>query len=233
MGLISQQTMLVPIVLFMVTIFAAQMVATAMAAEKENKTLETLLSSPISRTGLAVAKMVAAGIVALIGAAAYMVGFNFYMEGLMGQVPDSGSGLAEQLGLVLGLGDYVLLGISLFFAILVALAIALILGSFADSVRSVGAVIGPVIVLLAIPYFFVLFLDVSSLSMPLRVLVYAIPFSHAMMTAPNLFLGRYLPVVAGIAYQAVWFAVMAFVAARIFSSDKVLTMKLKWSRSRS
>ena len=61
MGFVSQQTTFIPIVLFIVIIFAAQMIATAIATEKENKTLETLLSYPISRASLVTAKMVAAG----------------------------------------------------------------------------------------------------------------------------------------------------------------------------
>jgi len=235
MGFVSQQTTFIPIVLFMVIIFAAQMIATTIAAEKENKTLETLLASPISRSALVTAKMVSAGLVALIAAIAYMGALRYYMDGLIGGPADT-TGLsesAEGLGLVLGAGDYALLGVTLFLGILCALAIALILGSFVDSVRAVGVVITPLMALIMIPYFLVLMLDVATLSPALKYLVFAIPFSYPMMVAPNLFLDNYTLVWWGIAYQAFLFAVFAFIAARIFSSDKILTLKLRIGRRKS
>ncbi len=75
-GLISQQSMLIPIVLMMIVIYSSQMVISAMAMEKQNKTLETLLTVPIKRTSIITAKMLAAGLVGLISAGVYMFGFQ-------------------------------------------------------------------------------------------------------------------------------------------------------------
>ena len=50
-------TIYIPIVLFVAVIFASQMIATAIATEKENKTLETLLSYPVTRTSIVTSKM--------------------------------------------------------------------------------------------------------------------------------------------------------------------------------
>ncbi len=240
MGFISTQTTFVPIVLFIVTLFAAQMVAVAIATEKENKTLETLLAMPISRPAIVTAKMVAAGFVALISAAGYMVGMNYYMNGLMkglggagGAAADAASkAFAEKLGLTLGLGDYALLGLSLFGAILVALALALILGAFAENVKSVQSLLAPLMVLLMVPYFLVLFIDINSLAPLAKTLVLAIPFSHAFLAAPNLFLSDTGAVVRGALYELAWFGVLVVIAGRIFSSDRLLTMKLSLSRKK-
>ncbi|MBN2405534.1 MAG: ABC transporter permease [Coriobacteriia bacterium] len=235
-GFISQQTMFIPIVLFLVTIFAAQMVATTIANEKENKTLETLLATPISRGGLVASKMIAAATVALLSAGAYMLGMSYYMKGLQaslgGMELGGGSGALAELGLSLGVGDYVLLGITMFFAILVAISIALILGAFAENVRAVQSLLTPLIMMLMLPYLLVLLLDIEAVSPVLRVLVYAIPFSHPFMAGPNLFLGNYGMVWAGIAYEALWFVAFLVLAARIFSSDRILTMKLDLGKKR-
>ncbi len=75
-GLISQQSMLIPIVLMMIVIYSSQMVISAMAMEKQNKTLETLLTVPIKRTSIITAKMLAAGLIGLISAGVYMFGFQ-------------------------------------------------------------------------------------------------------------------------------------------------------------
>lgn len=239
MGFVSSQTTFVPIILFLVIVFAMQMVATAVATEKENKTLESLLAMPVSRSGLVAAKMLAAGAIALLSAAAYMIGMSSYLRGLeKGFGGGAGGGLeasrqlAEQLGLTLGVGDYALMGLSIFAAVLVALAAALMLGAFAENVKAVQSLLTPVMILVMVPYFLTLLTDISSLPVWLQWLVKAIPFSHSFTAAPNLFLGNIGAVAAGIAYQLVWFVALVFVAARIFSSDKILTMRLSLGKKR-
>ncbi|MDI6900554.1 MAG: ABC transporter permease [Anaerosomatales bacterium] len=236
---ISQQTTFIPIILFLVIVFAAQMIAGAIASEKENKTLETLLAMPVGRGALVTAKMLAAATIALLSAGAYMAGMLYYMRNIQesfgaGTGPTAtGSAALEQLGLSLGVGDWVLLGLTVFVAILVALAVAIVLGGFADNVRAAQSLLAPLMLLLMIPYFLVLFLDVSTVSPLLRYLIYAIPFSHPFMAGPNLFLDNYAMVWFGIAYETVWFLVFVVIAARIFSSDRILTMKLDLGKKRS
>ena len=241
MGFVGQQTTFIPIVLFVVIIFAAQMIATAIATEKENKTLETLLSYPISRASLVTAKMVAAGLVALAMAGVYMAGMRSYMNGIeTGLVGEGASTRAaaaseavlRQLGLTFGPTDYAMLGLSLFAGILVALSMAIILGAFAESVKSVQALLTPLMVLLLVPYFLTLFLDIGDLPTALRWVVMAIPFTYPFLAGPNLFLGNEAAVWFGIAYQTLWFVVLVAIAARIFSSDRILTMKLSLGRKR-
>jgi ABC-2 type transport system permease protein len=242
MGFVSQQTTFIPIVLFIVIIFAAQMIATAIAAEKENKTLETLLSYPISRASIVTAKMMAAGLVALVSAGVYMLGMRSYMGGIERSLGGGGQAAANAaaaseatmraLGLTFGVGDYALLGLSLFAGILVALSIAIILGAFAESVKAVQALLTPLMILLLVPYFLTLFVDLATLPTAIRYIVMAIPFTYPFMAGPNLFLGNFGQVWFGIGYELLWFAVFVFFAARIFSSDRILTMKLNLSRKR-
>lgn len=241
-GFIGQQTLFIPIVLFMVIVFAAQLIATTIATEKENKTLETLLSYPISRTSLVVAKMFAAGLISFIAAGAYMLGMRQYMSGLetsMGGGPgadaaaEASRDVMRQLGLVFGASDYVMLGLSLFAGILLALSIAIILGAFAESVKAVGALITPLMVLLMVPYLLTMFVNLQTASPVLRWGLMAIPFTHPFMAAQNLFLGNDGAVWLGIGYQVLWFVAFALIAARIFSSDRILTMKLNLSRKKN
>jgi len=129
----TSQTVLIPIVLFLVIVLAAQMVAVAVATEKENKTLEILLSSPVSRQIIVSAKMTAAGLVALIMAGIYLYGMSKYITGISGQslVTSLGGNIdssIQNLGIVFNSTDYIILGLSLFLGILSALAIARILG---------------------------------------------------------------------------------------------------------
>lgn len=231
---IYQQTTFIPIILSIVIIFAAQMIATAMATEKENKTLETLLSTPVSRQALVGSKMVGAGLIAFLSSVVYMFGFRSYTSGFTGETAtnDVTKNALHQLGLVFTTGDYIFLGFSLFAAILVALAIALILGAFTEDVKSVQGAITPLMVLILIPYFLVMFLDYNTLPTVLRYLIYLIPFSHPFLAAPNLYLGNINLVIYGIFYQLVVFFLFLFIAAKIFSTDKIMTLKLNFGKKR-
>lgn len=236
-GFVSAQSIFVPIILMMIIIYSSQMVISAIAMEKQNKTLETLLTVPISRTSIVTAKMFASGLVGLIAAVIYMFGFRYYMSGFMGDVSaavaSSGiGGVIQKLGLAMTTKGYVVLGISLFLAILCALALATILGVLAEDYRSAQSLILPLIFLVMIPYFLSFFSDINSLSLPARILVLAIPFSHPFLTTQNLLLGNYQAIFGGIVYMLIFFIVLIVLAARIFSTDKVLTMKLKFRKRR-
>lgn len=231
LGFISQQTTFIPMVLFLVIILAAQMIATTIASEKENKTLETLLAAPVGRGQLVTAKMMAAAMVALLSAGAYMIGMRYYMDqltsGLGENIPVSMSGgVLEQLGLTLSTLDYLMLGASLFAGILVALAASVIMGAFAENVRAVQALIMPLMVFIMIPYFLTTFVDLETVTPLVRWFVLAIPFSHPFLVATNLYTGNASAVWLGVVYQVAWFLGLSWVAARIFASDRILTLKL-------
>jgi ABC-2 type transport system permease protein len=233
-GFVSSQSMLIPVILMMIIIYSSQMVISAIAMEKQNKTLETLLTVPISRASIVAAKMLAAGLAGLLSAAIYMLGFRNYMSGLTGDIASAPgvSQVVQKLGLALNAKALVLLGVSLFFAILCALAMATILGVLAEDFRSAQSLIMPMVFLVMIPYFITLFTDVKSLTLPVKILILAIPFSHPFLATQNIFLENYGAVWFGILYMAVLFTILVIIAARIFSSDKVLTMKLRWGKKK-
>ena len=236
-GFVSSQSIIVPVILMMIILYASQMVISAIAMEKQNKTLETLLTVPISRTSIVMAKMFASGIVGLISAVIYMFGFRYYMSGFMGDISQAAaasgvSGVIQKLGLTMDTKGFIILGVSLFIAILVALALATILGVLAEDYRSAQSLILPLILLVMIPYFLSIFSDPKSLSLPAKILLYAIPFSHPFLTTQNLYLENYSAILYGILYMLAVFIILIIVAARIFSTDKVLTMKLKFRKKK-
>jgi ABC-2 type transport system permease protein len=236
-GFVTSQSIFVPIILMMIIIYSSQMVISAIAMEKQNKTLETLLTVPISRTSIVTAKMLASGLVGLISSVIYMFGYMYSFRGFMGDVSQavtaSGlTGVIQKLGLAMTANNYIILGASLFLAILCALAMATILGVLAEDYRSAQSLIMPLIFLVMIPYFLSFFSDIKTLSLPAKVLVYAIPFSHPFLTTQNMLLENYRAVLYGILYMIAFFIALIILAARIFSTDKVLTMKLKFRRKK-
>jgi ABC-2 type transport system permease protein len=229
---LGSQFGLVPVVLFIVIVFAGQMVATAMANEKENKTLETLLSVPISRNTIVAAKMVAAGIVASLMASAYVYGLHSIQSTFTGgqTVDDATKAALSQLGLTLTPTSYALLALSLFLGILAALAIALVLGAFADNIKSAQTLTMPLMILLLIPYMASLLVDVQTLPKTYQLVLAAIPFTYTFQAMPNLYAHNYGQVIFGAVYVFAFFVVFMMIAAKLFASDKILTLRLKFKR---
>jgi len=236
-GMVSSQSLLIPVVLMMIIIYSSQMVISAVAMEKQNKTLETLLTVPIRRTSIITAKMFAAGLVGLISAGIYMFGFKSFMGGIGGDDLRAASSQAgavmRQLGLYFNTTGYIVLGAALFLAILVALAMAMILGVLAEDFRSAQNMIMPLMFMVMIPYFISLFADINTVSLPVKIFILAIPFSHPFLVSQNLYLGNYGLIFGGLAYMLVVFTVLVVFAARVFSTDRILTMKLRFGKKKT
>jgi ABC-2 type transport system permease protein len=237
-GLISQQSLLIPVVLMMIVMYSSQMVISAVAMEKQNKTLETLLTVPIRRTSIITAKMLAAGLVGLISAGVYMFAFKGFVGGIGEEAAQAGAqaggaAMMRQLGLYFDTTGYLILGAALFLAILVALALAMILGVLAEDFRSAQNMIMPLMFMVMIPYFLSLFADINTVSLPIKIFILAIPFSHPFLVSQNIYLGNYGMIIGGLVYMLVVFTVLVVFAARVFSTDKILTMKLRFGKKKS
>lgn len=229
-NVVQSQALFVPVVMVMIIVIAAQMVATTVANEKENKTFETLLSLPIERDTIVYAKLGAAALVALLFAGCYMIGFRFYLADITGELMTGGSSgemaaALTSLGVTMSLGSTMLLGTSLFLGILCALSIAMILGLLADDVKGVQVVTMPLILLVLIPYMLTMMTEINAASWGLRAVILAIPFSHPFLASAHLMTGETYPVICGIVYQAIVFFFFVALAGRIFSSDAVISFR--------
>ncbi|HUL38766.1 MAG TPA: ABC transporter permease, partial [Methanomassiliicoccales archaeon] len=81
-AVMSGQGFIIPLIVVMVVIYAGSMVVTSMGSEKENKTLETLLTLPVGRTSIVFGKLAGAAVVGLVLAGIYMIGLGYYMTSL-------------------------------------------------------------------------------------------------------------------------------------------------------
>ena len=229
-GLVISQSTIMPVGIMMLLIFAMQLAATAVASEKEEKTLETLLTLPINRFMILAGKLTGSILVAIVGAIAYLIGFSFYIDSFTGMIPtEVGLDLAS-IGLAPTLLSYVLLGISLFMALLSALALAISISVFAEDVRGAQALVGPLSILLIFPLIFTMFTDITTLPFPLSTILLAIPFTHPLLAANVAFTGNYLLAIGGIIYMAIFTVGVLYVAARLFGTEKILTAKLKFRK---
>ncbi|MCF7819949.1 MAG: ABC transporter permease [Candidatus Pacebacteria bacterium] len=230
-GFISQQTTFVPVILFIIIVIAAQMVATAIASEKENKTFETLLTLPVGRKTIVFAKLLAAGIISILFALFYLIGLSRYMGGLTGgagAVMDNFAGAFQSLGISFSFIDYTFLGLSLFLGIMTALSLALLLGLMVDNVKAVQAATTPLMVLVLIPYLLTMFIDIDKASLFIKYLVYVIPFSYPFLAVQKLVIADYSFITFGLIYQLFFFLLVVILTTKVFSSDKVLSWRFNF-----
>jgi len=222
-SMLSSQSTIVPIIMMMIIMLAGQMVISSMALEKENKTLETLLTLPVKRTSIVAGKIIASAIIGLVLAVIYMVGYGYMM--LSFQV--SGGKSLASYGLTLSTTDFLLVGLSVFITLIAALAFCMLLGSMAKNFKSAQTLTFPVVILTLFPMLLTMFKDFDTLPIALKGILFGIPFSHPMMAPRSLMFDDYMLVIAGIIYVAIFALVMIGIAVWVFKTDRLLTGSIK------
>ena len=88
--LIMGYGIMVPVVLFILAIMVTQVAATATAVENEEKTLETLLTFPLTRYDILLAKLLGSSVIAVLGGIVFTIGFQLYSQGIF-SIPGLGN----------------------------------------------------------------------------------------------------------------------------------------------
>ena len=218
-GIMSSQSSFIPIIIMMIIIMAGSTVISSMALEKENKTLETLLTLPVKRVSIVAGKIISSAIIGLMLAVIYMIGFSFYMSSL----EFSGSVSLSQLGLVLEPTELLLLGISVFATLIAALSLCMLLGTLAKNYKSAQTLTFPVTLFALIPMFMTMFKDFDTLPLALKGFLFGIPFSHPMMAPRALLFDDYLLVISGIIYVIIFSIILIAIVVWVFKTDRLLT----------
>jgi ABC-2 type transport system permease protein len=229
-GLMLSQSIALPVTMMIVLTYAMQIAATSVAMEKEEKTLETLLTVPVDRFAILMGKLSSTIIVAGVAAVAFMIGYNYMLGSVTVGIPSAMSLDLVKLGLVPSPFGYLLLGISLFVTLLSGLALAVIMSAFAEDVRGAQALIGYIYPLIYIPAIALMYLDVNTLPAALQAVLFAIPYSQPILASKAVVMGDYLMVLFGIVYVAAFTLVVMYMASRLFATEKILTAKLKFKR---
>jgi ABC-2 type transport system permease protein len=162
-----------------------------------------------------------------------LVGYSYVLGSAFSGVSSAGSPIdLVKLGLVPSPLGYALLGISLFVTLLAGLALAVIMSAFAEDVRGATALVGYVYPLIFIPSLALIYLDVNTLPLVIKGVLFAIPFSQPVIASKAVITGDYLTAGLGIIYVAAFTIVVMYAASRLFATEKILTAKLKLGRKR-
>ena len=225
LSLIMSQSVMLPVMVMVMLMFAIQMAATSIAIEKEQKTLETLMTLPVSRMTILGGKLAGSIVISVAGAISYMIGFGYYVTSAFSFAPEMTSMTTGDIGLGIQPVGILLLGINIFITLVSGLALAISLSVFMDSVRSAQTLTSFLIIPVAIPAIILMFSDISMLPPSIQLILLAIPYTHSILASKAAFLGDYVIVIRSIAYIAVFTVIVLYGAARIFSSERIITSR--------
>ncbi|MDR2708041.1 MAG: ABC transporter permease subunit, partial [Nitrososphaerota archaeon] len=133
--LMMSQSLALPLTVMIMITFSMQIAATSVAMEKEEKTLETLLTVPVDRFAILMGKVASTVIISGIATVAVLIGYSYMIGSISMGIPNAGNFDLVALGLVPSTFGYIMLGISLFVTLLSALALAVVLSTFSENVR--------------------------------------------------------------------------------------------------
>ncbi len=225
-ALASSQSATTSLVVMMLILMAGSTVISSMGLEKENKTLETLMTMPVKREYIVLAKILAGAISGVIMAGIYMLGFSSYMKAVSLSIP-------EQLGLKITPLEYGLVGLSLFSSLICGIAMSMLLGILSKDYKSAQLMTFPLVFLAMISMFLTMFKDFDTLTSPLKLVLFAIPFTHPMLSLRNMLFDNYSFAISGIVYNAILATFLMVLIVKIFNSDKLITGVISGKRRKA
>lgn len=218
-GLVLGVSIAVPLALLMTAVAAAQVAAISFGLEKEAKTLEKLLTLPVTRRELLLGKLAAVSILAIGGVASYMIGFYIYVKLALAGLSPQGGGLSLSIpGSAL-----IVLALGLALTLYTNIVYGFMIGSQAGDVRSSQMAASYLSFILSIPLFPMFFgLDLTGFSTPVKILLALDPYSLLGMVSTAGITGDAVILVLGtlglLAHALVW----TIVAVRLLSPEAMI-----------
>ena len=224
-SVIMSQSVILPVMVMVMLMFAIQMAATSIAIEKEQKTLETLMTLPVSRLTILSGKLAGSIVVAVAGAIAYMIGFGYYMTSAFSFAPELTTMSTQDLSISLEPFGTLLLWVNIFVTLVSGLALAISLATFTDNVRSAQSLTGFLTIPIMLPAIILMFSDLSMLPKGIQMILLAIPYTHSIIASKAAFLDNYALVLRSIGYITVFTIAVLYIAAKIFSTERIITAR--------
>ena len=206
---------------FMLIIFlfsgALSFCADSFAGEKERGTMATLLMTPTKRSQIAIGKIIALSIMALVSATTSFLGILFSLPKMLGSA-------SSQFSFnVYGPGTYILLFFVVISVTLFFIAVLALISAFAKSVREASSLSIPVMII-------VMLIGISgfmSSGAQTNPVYYLIPVYSTVQTLVGLLSGNMnsicllVAVISNLAYVAI----IVFLLTRMLNSEKIMFKK--------
>ena len=186
----------------------------SIAGEKERGTIATMLITPIRRGDIAVGKILALAVVALLSGASSAVGTVLSLPKLMGAASD------ELSANIYGAQDYLLLAAVILSTVLLLVTLISILSTFAKTVKEAQTYVMPLMIL-------VMVLGVTAMfggGAKTELWYYLIPLYNSVQCMVGVFSFSTVTtgVAAALAANAVYTVLGVFVLTRMFNNEKII-----------
>ena len=214
-------SMLIPMLLMMFLFSGCMAVAPdAIAGEKERGTMAALLVTPLRRGDLAIGKILALSIIALLSGASSFFGTLISLPKLMG------GDMAELAGVdagVYGVSEYLTLLVVMLTTVLVIVALLSVISAYSNSVKEATTYITPLMII-------VMLLGITSMlgdGAPTSAALYLIPLYNSVQCMNGVFsfsgsfVNTVVTAVANIAYTGI----LVIVLKKMFDSEKIMFSK--------
>jgi len=201
--------------LVFVTTPAASYIADSLVGEKERKTLEKVLATPIGRNSFILGKVVAASVVGLIGGSSSALGgLLLYLLPVLTRSLDTVRYLTPELVAVLFASSYL--------SVLSSLAISLPAVLRSPSVRAASILSASVIGIASVTYFAALFVNLDELKPPASA-VLAVPYASLASAVVRVALGEYLKALAYVVYPAALSLALVWASTKLLDPERMVT----------
>jgi len=210
---LSSTLVFTAMVFLVMVIGGVQVAATSMGLEREAKTLEMLLSAPLTHREIVLGRIVGVALVTLAGLASYAAGLAVYMQSLRGAAEEIGAFKPEALAYVAP---------SLAATLYTTAALGLLIGMTAQDVRGAQLVGAQTAFILALPYFASFVGLTPQPGDPAYAALLADPLYPPLAAAVAGLLGDAKSLAAAYAASAAHAAAWTIAASRLMSPERLL-----------
>mgnify|MGYP000132519892 CR=1 FL=1 len=216
--------------------YIASISATSMGIEKEEKTLEVLLTLPVNRIEILISKLTGSFIISLLASVSAGIGFWFYITKIMSvktkplisEIAES-SITSRGLFEIVSLNELTLIIPALLLTILLVAVIGFIAGALSQNVRSAQSIAGFIWIPLFLVIFPLAYLELASLDLTSKMIIAIIPFSSPIIAIKVMFSNEYYVLMASLLATVAYLVILLFLATKLLSSERLL-LGIKWRR---
>lgn len=189
----------------------------SIAGEKERGTIATLLITPVKRSHIALGKIFALSVIAILSGASSTIGTVLSLPKLMGGTTDGMSADAYNPG------DYAWLALVIFSTVLLLVTAVSIISAFAKTIKEAQGYVSPLMIL-------TMLVGVTGMfggGIKQSIVYYLIPLYNSVQSMVGIFSFDIVPQYIGVTVAAnlVFTGIGVFVLSKMFNSERVIFSK--------
>ena len=189
----------------------------SIAGEKERGTIATLLITPVKRSHIALGKILALSVIAILSGASSTIGTVLSLPKLMGGTTDGMSADAYNPG------DYAWLALVIFSTVLLLVTAVSIISAFAKTIKEAQGYVSPLMIL-------TMLVGVTGMfggGIKQSIVYYLIPLYNSVQSMVGIFSFDIVPQYIGVTVAAnlVFTGIGVFVLSKMFNSERVIFSK--------